>query len=92
MHARVIGYNSEKGQPRDHSTKVWSQLAKYYQRRRFEKKIHRSYLKTMSADGGHLGCTSWSSDTIMKGERGPPKDNPTKVWSQWPSSFRGEDF
>ena len=31
------GYNSERWPPKDHSTKVWSQLAKQFQRRRFFK-------------------------------------------------------
>ena len=34
---RVIGYNSERGPPKDHSNKIWSPLAKQFQRRRFLK-------------------------------------------------------
>ena len=33
-----IGYNSESGPPKEHSTEVWSQLAKQFQRR-FKKKV-----------------------------------------------------
>ena len=32
---RVIGYNSERGPPKDHFSKVWFQLSKYLQTRRF---------------------------------------------------------
>ena len=49
-----------------------------------------SYVKTMSADGGHLGWTSGPTDTILKGDHLriiPPKFGPN-----WPSSFRREDF
>ena len=35
MAANVVGHNSERGPHKDHSTKVWSRLAKQFQRRRF---------------------------------------------------------
>ena len=65
----VIRYNSERGPPKDHSNKVWSQLAKPFQRRRFLNIFPiGSYVKTMLADGGHLGWRAGSSDTILKGD------------------------
>jgi hypothetical protein len=33
--AGVVGQNSEKGSPKDHSTIVWAQLAQQFQRRSF---------------------------------------------------------
>ena len=42
-------------------------LAYWFQRRRFVNIFPiRSYVKTMSADGGHLGWRSGSPDTILK--------------------------
>ena len=42
-------------------------LTYWFQRRRFKNNILiGSYVKTMSAEGGHLGCRSGSSDTIWK--------------------------
>ena len=57
-----------------------------------EKKIFPigSYVKTMSADGGHLGWTSGPTDTILKGDHLriiPPKFGPNQ-----PSSFREKIF
>ena len=43
-------------------------LADWFQMRRFKKKNSPigSYVKTMSAEGGHLGWRSGSPDTILK--------------------------
>ena len=51
---------------------------------------HRVYVKTMSADGGHLGWTSGPTDTILKGDH--PRTIPSEFGPNWPSSFREEDF
>ena len=76
------GYNSEWSQPKNHFTKVWSQLAMQFQTRRFFIVFPiGSYVKTMFAAGGHLGWTLGPTDTILKGF-GP----------NWPCSFRQEDF
>ena len=48
-----------------------------------------SYVKTMWADGGHLGWRAGSSDTILKGDH--PRTIPAKFGPNWPSGFRGED-
>ena len=51
----VRGYNSERGPPKDHSFKVWSQLAKQFQRRRFLNIFPiGSFVKTKSADSAVL--------------------------------------
>ena len=49
-----------------------------------------SYVKTMSADGGHLGWTSGPTDIILKEDH--PKTIPSQFGSNWPSGFRYEDF
>ena len=36
MTGGVIGYNPERGPPKNHSNKVWSQLAMQFQRRRLK--------------------------------------------------------
>ena len=65
----VIGYNSERGPHKDHSTKVWSQLAKLV----LEEKILNDFflsnflfsaLATILVGSGIIGYNS---------ERGPPK-------------------
>ena len=35
MAAGVVGQNSERGSPKDHSIIVWAQLAQQFQRRKF---------------------------------------------------------
>ena len=45
-----------------------------------------SYVKTMSADGGHLGWTSGPTNTFLKGDH--PRNIPSKFGPNWPSSFR----
>ena len=53
---------------------------------------HTVLYKTITADGSHFGCTSMSSDTLMKGhiigytyERAPSKDPyiPSKSGPNW---------
>ena len=87
----VIGHNSERGLPKDHSIKVCSQYAKQFQRR-FFKNIFPigSYVKTMSADVDGLGWRAGSSDTILKWDH--PRTIPQKFGPNWPNSFREEDF
>ena len=68
MEGRVTRYNSERGPPKDHFIKVWSQLAKQFQRRFLNIFPIGSYVKTMSADVGGLGWRVESSDTILKGD------------------------
>ena len=64
----VIGHNSERGPPKDHSSKFGPILAKQFQRRRFLKHFSiGSYVKTKSADVGCLGWPVGSSDTILRG-------------------------
>ena len=70
MGVRVIRHTFENEPLKDHPCHVCFKLAYWFQR---GKKLNSvpigSYVKTMSADGGHLG-------------RGPHKDHSTKVWSR----------
>ena len=36
MAGGVVGYNSERGPPKDHPCQVWSKLAQWFQRRRLK--------------------------------------------------------
>ena len=48
------------------------------------------FVKTMSADGGHLGLTSGQTDTSLKGDH--RNTISSKFGPNWPGSFRKEDF
>ena len=76
--AGVCRYNSERELPKDHSIKVWSQLAQQFQRRRFLNIfLIKSYVKLMSVDSAVL---VGSGVCIYSSERGPLKDHSIKVW------------
>jgi hypothetical protein len=60
--AGVIGYNSERGPHKDHSTKVWSQLAKLVS----EEKILNDFFWSNFLFSSWLGAAS--SETILKGD------------------------
>jgi hypothetical protein len=49
-----------------------------------------SYVKTMSADGGHFEPRSGSLNTILK--RTHPRTIPARFGVIWFSGFRGEDL
>ena len=80
-----------KGPPKDHSTKVWLQLAQWFLRRRFlcEFPIG-SYVKLSSAVGGHLGQRAEPPDTFL--EENHPMTISSKFCSYWANGFRKEDF
>ena len=67
-------------------------LADWFQRRRFYKHFFpiRSYVKTMSAEGGHLGWRSGSPDTILKIDH--LRTIHAMFALNWLTGFRGEDF
>ena len=84
----VIGYDSERGPHKDHSTKVWSQSAKLVS----EEKILKDFFSvefSIFSNGDHLGLGAGSSDTILKGDH-PSTTNLAKFSPNWPSGFRGE--
>jgi hypothetical protein len=64
----VVGYDSERGLHKDHSTKVWSQLVKLVS----EEKILNDFFVEFSifSNGGHLG---WDGIIGYNSERGPHK-------------------
>ena len=67
---------------KNHPCHVCFKLAYWFQRRRFLNIFPiGSYVKTMSAEGGHLGWRSGSPDTILK------VDHLRTI-----HDFRGEDF
>jgi hypothetical protein len=66
MEVWVTGYNFESWLCKDHSCHVCFKLAHWFQKK---KNLNifpiGSYVKTMSADSGHLGWRSGSQDTIL---------------------------
>jgi hypothetical protein len=91
MEVWVTGYTFESWPFKDHSCHVCFKLAYWFQR---EKKLNifpiGSYVKTMSADGGHLGWRLGSQDIILK------VDHLRTVHAMfalnWLTDFRWEDF
>ena len=88
MAGGVIGHNSERGPPKDHSNKVWFHIGQAVS----DKKIFNDFFAEFSifSHGGHLGWRAGSSDTILKGDH--LRTIPSKFGPNWPSSFRQEDF
>jgi hypothetical protein len=91
MEVRVTRRNFENWPIKDHPSPVCFKLAYWFQRRRFLSVFPiGSYVKTMSAEGGHLGWRSGSLDIILK------VDNLRTIhamfYSNWLTSFRGEDL
>ena len=69
MAGGVIEFNTKRRPHKDHSIKVWSQLAMQIDKRRCLNIFHIvSYVKTMSADLVVLVGGWGSSDTILKGD------------------------
>ena len=67
MEVWVTGYNFESWPFKDHSCHVCFKLAYWFQRKYFLNIFPiGSYVKTMSADGGHLGWRLGSQDIILK--------------------------
>ena len=67
MEVVVTGHNFESILPKDHSCHVCFKLADWFQRRRLSNNFPiGSYVKTMSADGGHFGMRSGSLNTILE--------------------------
>ena len=67
MEVRVTGHNFENWPLKDHPCHVCFKLAYWFQRRRFLNIFPiESYVKTMFADGCHLGWRSGSQDIILK--------------------------
>jgi hypothetical protein len=67
MEVVVTGHNFESILLKDHLCHVCFKLADWFQRRRLLNNFPiGSYVKTMSADGGHFGPRSGSLNTILE--------------------------
>jgi hypothetical protein len=85
------GYNFESWPFKDHSYHVCFKLAYWFQRKMFLNIFHIwSYVKIMSADGGHLGWRSGSHDIILKVDH--LRTIHAMFALNWLTGFRGEAF
>ena len=67
MEVVVTGHNFESILPKDHPCHVCFKLADWFQKRRLLNNFPiGSYVKTMSADGGHFEPRSGSLNTILE--------------------------
>ena len=67
MEVVVTGHKFESILPKDHPCHVCFKLADWFQRRRLLNNFPiGSYVKTLSADGGHFGLRSGSLNTILE--------------------------
>ena len=84
----ITRHNFGRRPSKDHSTKVWLQLAQWFLRRRFlcEFPIG-SYVKLSSAVGAIL---IEGPDIFL--EENHPMTISSKFWSYWANGFRQEDF
>ena len=91
MEVRVTGHNFENWPLKDHSCHVCFRLAYWFQRRRFLNIFPiGSYVKTMSAAGGHLGWRSGSLDIILK--VGHLRTIHARFALNWLTGFRGKNL
>ena len=89
MEVRVTGHNFENWPLKDHPCHVCFKLAYWFQRRRFLNIFPiGSYVKTMSADGSHLGWKSGSLDIILKVDH--LKTIHAMFALNWLTGFRGK--
>ena len=66
MEVTVTGHNFESILPKDQPCHVCIKLADWFQKRRLLNNFPiGSYVKTMSADGGHFGLRSGSLNTFL---------------------------
>ena len=90
MEVVVTGHNFESILPKDHPCHVCFKLADWFQKRRLLNNFPiGSYVKTMSADGGHFEPRSGSLNTILEVDHLRPL---MTCLLYWLTSFRGEDF
>ena len=87
----VTGHNFESILPKDHPCHVCFKLADWFQwRRPLNNFPIGSYVKTMSADGSHLGWRSGSLDINLKVDH--LRTIHAMFVLNWLTGFRGEDF
>ena len=91
MEVRVTRHNFENWPLKNHPCHVCFKLAYWFQRRRFLNIFPiGSYVKTMSADGGHLGWRSGSLDIILKVDH--LRTIHAMFTLNWLTGFRGTNF
>ena len=85
------GHNFESILPKDHPCYVCFKLADWFQRRRFLNNYPiGSYVKTMSADGGHFELRSGSLNTILEVDH--LRTIHAMFALNWLTGFRGDDL
>ena len=89
MEIVVTGHNFESILPKDHPCHACFKLAYWFQRRRLLNNFPiGSYVKTMSADGGHFGPRSGSLNTILAVDQ--LKTIHAMFALNWLTGFRGK--
>ena len=84
MEVRITRHNFENRALKNHPCHVCFKLAYWFQRRRFLNIFPiGSYVKTMSADGGHLGWRSGSLDIILKVDHLRTIDDMFAILAYW---------
>ena len=84
MEVVVTGHNFESILPKDHPCHVCFKLADWFQRRRLLNNFAiGSYVKTMSADGGHFGPRSGSLNTILEVDHLRTIDDMFAILAYW---------
>jgi hypothetical protein len=84
MEVVVTGHNFESILPKDHPCHACFKLAYWFQRRRLLNNFPiGSYVKTMSADGGHFGPRSGSLNTILEVDHLRTIDDMFAILAYW---------
>ena len=80
----VTGHNFESIPPKDHPCHVCFKLADWFQKRRLLNNLPiGSYVKTMSADGGHFEPRSGSLNTILEVDHLTTIDDMFAILAYW---------
>ena len=86
----IIGYNCEREPSKEYFLKVWSLLARQFQRKTFLNIFPRVLMLKLCR------MIQWSSlaRRVIRynSERGPPKEYSSKVWSQLAKQFQEKFF
>jgi hypothetical protein len=84
MEVVVTGHIFESILPKDHPCHVCFKLADWFHRRRLLKNFPiGSYVKTMSADGSHVGTRSGSLNTILEVDHLKTIDDMFAILAYW---------
>ena len=80
-----------KGSPKEQSCEIISKSDEWFQRRRILKDFSEVHPVTPPPPhGGHVFRRIKISLTVF--EKGQQRNNPVKVFQNWTSGFKGEDF